>query len=137
MPICSSGILQVTAAAKAFADGNRVRILAALQAGELCVCELCDALQLSQSTLSTHLQVVRAAGLVRSRRDGKWSYYTLTPGGRRLSERLFRLFSDAVVRDPGLVADRARLKERLRLREAGTCCVGFRCAGGAKGGESS
>ena len=50
--------------AKALADATRVRILAALRGGELCVCELGDALGVTQSTLSTHLQVIREAGLV-------------------------------------------------------------------------
>ena len=55
--------------AKAFADPTRVRSLAALRGGELCVCELSDALGVTQSTLSTHLQVIRDAGLVQTRRD--------------------------------------------------------------------
>ena len=65
--------------AKALADPTRVRILTALRGGELCVCELCDALRVSQSTLSTHLHVIREAGLVRTRKEGKWIYYTLAP----------------------------------------------------------
>src|SRR5436305_228160 len=69
---------------KALADATRVRILAALRGRELCVCELCDALEVSQSTLSTHLQVIRDAGLVQTRKQGKWTYYAPAPERDRL-----------------------------------------------------
>jgi ArsR family transcriptional regulator len=60
---------QLAAVARALAEPNRIRILAALRGGELCVCELCDALALSQSTLSTHLRVIRQAGLVTAQKS--------------------------------------------------------------------
>jgi len=61
-------VRDLVAIAKAFADLTRVRILAAVRHRELCVCELCDALGVTQSTLSTHLQVIRDAGLVQTRK---------------------------------------------------------------------
>ena len=115
---------ELTQAAKAFADANRVRILMALRKQELCVCELCDALALTQSTLSTHLQVVRDAGLVSARKDGKWMYYTVTPGGRRLLDSLFGFFSNSLKRDARLQRDAKQLARRLAIRTNGTCCVG-------------
>ncbi|PYU99000.1 MAG: transcriptional regulator, partial [Acidobacteria bacterium] len=66
--------------AKSLADSTRVRIVAALLERELCVCELCDSLGVTQSTLSTHLQVIRDAGLVSARKEGKWMYYAIQPG---------------------------------------------------------
>jgi ArsR family transcriptional regulator len=48
-----------------------------LTAGERCVCELTDALDLGQSLLSHHLKTLKEAGLVSDRRDGRWVYYTL------------------------------------------------------------
>ena len=53
---------------QAIADPTRVRILVALLQSELCVCELVDALEISQSTLSSHLQVLRQTGMVRTRK---------------------------------------------------------------------
>ena len=58
---------ELVLAAKALADPTRVRVLAALRDGELCVCELSDVLDVTQSTLSTHLQVIRDANLVQTR----------------------------------------------------------------------
>lgn len=117
------------ATAKAFSDPNRVRILAALKDGELCVCELVDGLKLSQSTLSTHLQVIRGAGLVNARKSGKWSYYALAPEGRRLWEFFLEFFGRQIPEDAVLKADHRRLNRRLSLREQGVCCVGSNCGG--------
>lgn len=117
----------LTSTAKAFADPNRVRILAALRGGELCVCELCDALRVTQSTLSTHLQVIRAADLVVTRKEGKWSYYAIAPRAKRLVDDLFGFFAPSLATDRRLEMDARRLRERLGLREAGACCVGCVC----------
>ncbi|HEY3856066.1 MAG TPA: metalloregulator ArsR/SmtB family transcription factor [Verrucomicrobiae bacterium] len=112
--------------ANAFADPSRVRILMALREGELCVCELCDALAITQSTLSTHLQVIRSAGLVSARKQGKWMYYAIAPNAERLVDTLFHLFYDLLKTDTTLRADAKLLKQRLSLRDNGSCCIGFR-----------
>lgn len=56
----------------------RLRILALLSHGERCVCELHDALDAPQPTVSRHLAILRQAGLVRARRDASWAWYRLT-----------------------------------------------------------
>ena len=117
----------LVSAAKAFADPTRVRILAALREGELCVCELCEALDVTQSTLSTHLQVIRKAGLVVTRKEGKWSYYAIAPRMKHLVDSLFGSFAAALAADRKLETDACRLRQRLSLRKAGACCVGFVC----------
>ena len=61
----------------ALADEARVEIIARLLDGEKCVCDLSDALETGQSRLSYHLKVLKDAGLVTDRREGRWSYYTL------------------------------------------------------------
>ena len=111
--------------AKAFADPTRVRILAALRGGELCVCELSDALDVTQSTLSTHLQVIRDAGLVQTRRDGKWIYYAVRPESGQLLESVFGFFATTVKKDPAIRHDQQQLAARLKERKGGACCVGF------------
>ena len=62
---------------KALADETRLRIVALLSHGELCVCHLEEALKLSQPKVSRHLATLRAAGVVEDRRDGSWVYYGL------------------------------------------------------------
>jgi ArsR family transcriptional regulator, arsenate/arsenite/antimonite-responsive transcriptional repressor len=61
----------------ALSDETRLSILERLRRGERCVCELTDALDAAQSRLSFHLRVLKEAGLVTDRREGRWMYYTL------------------------------------------------------------
>ena len=61
----------------ALSDQTRLSILQRLRFGERCVCDLTDALDAAQSRLSFHLKVLKDAGLVTDRREGRWMYYTL------------------------------------------------------------
>lgn len=74
--------LDVARAARLFhalSDETRLRILERLRRGERCVCELTDALDAAQSRLSFHLRILKEAGLVTDRRDGRWTYYAVNP----------------------------------------------------------
>lgn len=62
----------------ALSDGTRLSILERLRLGERCVCDMTDALDTGQSRLSFHLKVLKDAGLVTDRREGRWMYYTLS-----------------------------------------------------------
>ena len=71
--------------AKALGDPTRLTIAAALRdGGELCVCDLSWVVERAENLVSHHVRALRAAGLVRSRRDGKMVLYELTDGGRAL-----------------------------------------------------
>jgi ArsR family transcriptional regulator len=61
------------------ADTTRLRVVMLLQAGELCICELTHALDLSQPKISRHLAHLREGGLLLTRRDGLWMYYRINP----------------------------------------------------------
>jgi ArsR family transcriptional regulator len=62
---------------RALSDATRVRIVALLTHGELCVCHIESALDLAQPTVSRHMGVLRSAGVVTPRREGSWIYYGL------------------------------------------------------------
>ncbi len=64
---------------QALADEKRVRVLELLGEGERCVCELAEALDVSQPLLSFHLRTLREAGLISDRREGRWVHYSLVP----------------------------------------------------------
>ena len=61
----------------ALSDRTRLQIIQRLRLDERCVCDLTDALDAAQSRLSFHLKVLKDAGLVSDRKDGRWMYYTL------------------------------------------------------------
>ncbi len=65
---------------KALADPCRLKILKLLRDGELCVCEIMTALNRPQSSTSHHLSILKDAGLIKERKDGKWSRYRLSDG---------------------------------------------------------
>ena len=63
----------------ALSDATRLEALEMLRNGEKCVCELQDQLDVAQSRLSFHLKVLKDAGLVEDRKEGRWSYYSIVP----------------------------------------------------------
>lgn len=73
---------------QALADDKRVRILELLGEGERCVCDLAEAIDITQPLLSFHLRTLREAGLVASRRKGRWVHYSLN---RETLEQLQRV----------------------------------------------
>jgi ArsR family transcriptional regulator len=62
---------------KALSNEHRIRVLEALRDGELCVCELQAVLDAPQSTVASHLRELKDAGMVKTRRQGKWTYYRI------------------------------------------------------------
>ena len=81
---------------RALGDGTRLRIVALLSYGELCVCHIETALGLNQSTASRQLGILKAAGIVTSRRDGNWIYYSIdeqeTPTVQQALDVIVRAF---------------------------------------------
>lgn len=63
---------------RTFGDSTRIRIVAALMAGELCVCDIAASLDVSDSAVSHQLRVLRQAKIVRARREGKQVYYSIS-----------------------------------------------------------
>jgi ArsR family transcriptional regulator, arsenate/arsenite/antimonite-responsive transcriptional repressor len=99
---------------KAMADPIRLRLLRLLADGELCVCTLCDVLELPQSTVSRHLAHLKLAGFVSGRRDGLWVHYRLAENISELHRRLLvsvESFLDDLL---PIANDRARLEAHQR-----------------------
>jgi ArsR family transcriptional regulator len=103
---------------KAFADENRLRILHLLTEGELCVCDITESLQMPQSKASRHLGYLRSSGLVSTRRDGKWIYYTLSNPVGEVHRRLLNCLHGCLEEIPTLKSDAANLK-RISQKK---CC---------------
>jgi ArsR family transcriptional regulator, arsenate/arsenite/antimonite-responsive transcriptional repressor len=76
--VAAVGVSQASRFFKALGDEMRLRIVALLSHGELCVCHIEEALGLSQSNVSHHLSVLRNAGIVEPHRNGKWVYYRVS-----------------------------------------------------------
>src|ERR1044072_8134464 len=79
----------------ALSDETRLEILDRLRNGEQCVCELTDVLKAAQSRLSFHLKVLKDAGLIRDRPEGRWMYYALNEEAFEEVEELIRMLKKA------------------------------------------
>jgi len=100
---------------KAFAHETRLRILTLLAARPLCVCHLEASLNLSQVAVSRHLTVLRAAGLVESRREGLWVHYQLAEPRSELEKVLFEWLRSRFRADESLREDVARMRECVQM----------------------
>jgi ArsR family transcriptional regulator len=76
----------------ALSDDTRLAILARLRRGERCVCELTDLLDTAQPRLSFHLKVLKDAGILLDRRDGRWVHYRIDPGALEAATGLLAVF---------------------------------------------
>jgi ArsR family transcriptional regulator len=92
----------------ALSDSTRLEILEMLRTGERCVCDLQDGLDAAQSRLSFHLKVLKDAGLVADRREGRWAYYRIVP------QALAEVHDVSVSMQPK--------KGALPVIQAGSCC---------------
>ena len=101
---------------KALADASRVRALALLAAGELCLCEIIQVLGLAPSTVSKHMTELHRAGLVERRKQGRWHFYRLPGHGapEHVREALARVRA-LPKGDPRLRADRKALRAVKRM----------------------
>ncbi len=83
---------EIMAGFRALSDTIRISVLELLRTGELCVCEISEVLDISQSKLSFHLKTLKDANLVNSRQQGKWTYYSLNLSQLVILERYLAEF---------------------------------------------
>lgn len=97
---------------RSIADSTRVRILKMLESGELCVCQITAILGLAPATVSKHLSLLKMAGLLSQRKEGRWVYYRLSshdnnPYAPPVLELMQKILDD----DDVIATDKARLKK--------------------------
>jgi ArsR family transcriptional regulator len=112
------GVTQPSRFFKALGDEMRLRIVALLSHGELCVCHIEEALGLSQSNVSHHLSVLRNAGIVEPHRNGKWVYYRLLLQEDEICREQLRSLIASYQQYDGLTVEVERL---LRSRGVISC----------------
>jgi len=105
---------------KALGDVNRVRILKMLEERELCVCEVREILDLSNSTVSQHLTILRAADLIVDSKDGKWVNYRLNDDAENILVRsVLELMKKSFEDDETVREDKKRARKVDRVRICG------------------
>jgi ArsR family transcriptional regulator, arsenate/arsenite/antimonite-responsive transcriptional repressor len=113
---------QILAITKALADENRIRIIMALRRQSLCVCQITELLKLAPSTVSKHIAILKQAGLVDSRKEGRWiHYYIPSASVSAQAGEAVRLLADNLGKDSRITADRKRLLEILKVDREVLC----------------
>lgn len=106
----------------ALADETRVRTLLALRHGELCVCQITELFGLAPSTVSKHLSLLFQAGLVESRKEGRWIYYKLPGKNAPVTVReALDWVEQSLGNSPQAAVDSKQLKQILR-QDPGVLC---------------
>lgn len=105
---------QASQSFKALADETRLRILALLTEGELCVCDMVAVLELPQSTVSRHLSYLKNTGWLIDRRQGLWVHYRLADGATPFQESLLASMPAKLAEMPQAGKDLKKLKRRLK-----------------------
>ena len=107
---------------KALADIQRVRILMMLEPGELCVCQIMEVVGLAPSTVSKHLSILSTAGLVDSRKEGRWMYYRLPEGTSGAFVRpVLKWLGDTLRKDATIEQDATKLKAVVACDPGSLC----------------
>lgn len=101
---------------KALSDETRLRILKLLENGELCVCDIVAALDMIQPKVSFHLAVLKEAGLIKDRKQGKWVHYSIDDAD--IFRRFLLLSIFERISPESVAEDRKRLKEFLKIKTA-------------------
>ena len=121
MTVAQLAVTRLDALFKGFADPTRIRILNLLVAGELCVCDLVELLDLPQSTVSRHLRYLHRAGLVEVDRDWKFAHYRLADPTQPVHQTLLKCVRTCFRGIQQLDRERSRAESTVRRREAEPC----------------
>ena len=115
-------MMTLLAITKALADENRVRALMMLRHGELCVCQIIEVLKLAPSTVSKHMSVLRQAGLVTGRKEGRWMYYSLSQqDAPKPVQQALQLVLDNTSRTASVRQDDQTLRQVLKTDRETLC----------------
>ena len=93
----------------ALSDRNRLRLINLMGADEVCVCFFVEILKMPQPRVSRHLAYLRRAGIVETRRDGKWMHYRIVPPSDEHAARILQEVREYLGADREMQQDRARL----------------------------
>ena len=105
---------------KALSDETRLRILKIAGIGEICVCDLVSVLDMSQPKISFHLNALKAAGILKDRKQGKWVHYSINDSD--MFRRFLVLSVLERIPDEAVKKNLSRLKEVMNIKNKTRCC---------------
>lgn len=111
---------------KSLGDGTRLKIIRLMieERDNLCVCEIMDAIEISHSNVSRHLKILKTAGFVKEKKEGRWVHFSLADPDSLFHRNLLQAVRNMPA--DNFADDIERLKLRLSLREDGKCVDGLK-----------
>lgn len=106
---------------KALSDENRIRALMMLTGGELCVCQIIEMLGLAPSTVSKHISILRQAGLVETRKEGRWVYYRLADREAQTVHEILDWLKKHLKNDKRILDDVKQLRRMQKMSTDQLC----------------
>lgn len=107
---------------KALAEENRLRILALVMEGEMCVCEIEDCLNMTQSNVSRHLTALKKSGILASYKKAQWTYYKIDTNFIEKNEDLFVYLTKELKQLPCYVNDKLK-RDKCKLQDLCDCSM--------------
>ena len=114
-------MLEILNITKALSDENRVRALMMLFDGELCVCQIIEMLGLAPSTVSKHMSILRQAGLVETRKEGRWMYYRLADSNADCAGEILNWLQKHLKNDKKILEDNKQLRRTQKMSKDELC----------------
>jgi len=99
---------------KAFSEETRLKMLKIMEKGEICVCDLVSVLNVSQPKISFHLNVLKEAGLIKDRKQGKWVHYSINDSD--MFRRFLMLSALERISDESMKGNLSKLKDILSIK---------------------
>ena len=106
---------------KALSDETRIRALMMLTGGELCVCQIIEMLGLAPSTVSKHMSILRQAGLVETRKEGRWIYYRLADRKVQIACEILNWLEKHLKNDKKILDDFKQLRRMQKMSKDQLC----------------
>ena len=133
----------LTTITHALSDPNRVRLLVACLEQERCVCQLVELIDLSNASISKHLSTLKNAGLLESRREGRWVHYQATPNPEPIIADAFTFVRTHAMDDHQIQADQVKLaeidtidpSELAKKQRTASCCTTTDCCEAVQGDQ--
>ena len=114
-------MLEILNITKAMSDENRIRALMMLAGGELCVCQIIEMLGLAPSTVSKHMSILRQAGLVETRKEGRWIYYRLADRNTPKACEILNWLQKYLKNDKKILGDVKQLRQMQKMSKDELC----------------
>lgn len=112
---------QTTIISKALADETRLRIMGILEKNELCACQIIEVFELANSTISKHLSLLKQAGLIQSRKEGRWIFFSWSESTEESISQTHKWLKKMLMDDEQIDKDTKAVRKIIKIDPVELC----------------